>query len=472
MARRFTCAATPRTGATESFLCGRSTHSKTERNTLKTFEELDLIQPLQRALTELGYKTPTPIQAQAAPPALEGRDVLGCAQTGTGKTAAFALPILDLLGYEKPKARPRRPLALVLAPTRELAVQIGASFADYGKHVAFRQTLVYGGVGQGKQVQALARGVHLVVATPGRLLDLLNQGHIELGGLEVLVLDEVDRMLDMGFWPDLQRLIKHMPKQRQSLFFSATMPPRIKELSRTLLHRPVAVSVSPESPVVDRIEQSVVFVERSGKQELLREVLGASDVDQTLVFTKTKRGANRLTEKLVRGGVNAAAIHGNKSQSARERALTAFRSKSINVLVATDVAARGIDIDDVSHVVNFDLPNEPESYVHRIGRTGRAGSEGVAVSFCTAAERSQLREIEQLIGRSLSRTNQPQSNQPQSNRPPREPQEGNGTKAAKRRRKSRRRPAVGVSASDAKASPVPRQRTSGRRSKTRLRKAL
>lgn len=433
---------------------------------MKTFAELDLIQPLERALDELGYKTPTPIQAQAAPPALEGYDVLGCAQTGTGKTAAFALPILDILGREKPKTRPRRPLALVLAPTRELAVQIGASFAEYGKHISFRQALVYGGVGQGKQVQALTRGVHLVVATPGRLLDLLEQGHVQFGGLEVLVLDEVDRMLDMGFWPDLQRLIKHMPEQRQSLFFSATMPPRIKKLSRSLLYRPVSVSISPESPTVDRIEQSVVFVEKGGKQKLLQEVLGASDVEQTLVFTKTKRGANRLTQILVREGVNAAAIHGNKSQQARERALTAFRSKRINVLVATDVAARGIDIDDVSHVVNYDLPNEPESYVHRIGRTGRAGSQGVAVSFCTAAERSQLSDIERLIGRSLSRANQP-ATEPSCRSTPQQ-----GGHSSKRRRKSRRKAASTHTASTAHVSAKPKQRKPGRRSKPRLRKAL
>lgn len=442
---------------------------ETEGNPLKTFEELGLIQPIQRALAELSYDTPTPIQAQAAPPALEGRDVLGCAQTGTGKTAAFALPILNDLGREKPKPRSRHPLALVLVPTRELAVQIGGSFAAYGKHLAFRQTLVYGGVGQGKQVQALTRGVHLVVATPGRLLDLLDQGHIRFSGLQVLVLDEVDRMLDMGFWPDLQRLVKHMPKQRQSLFFSATLPPRIKQLSKALLRHPVNVSISPDSPTVEKIEQSVVYVENGGKQALLRAVLNANDVDQALVFTKTKRGANRLTEKLIRGGVNAAAIHGNKSQQARERALTAFRSKRINVLVATDVAARGIDIDDVSHVVNFDLPNDPESYVHRIGRTGRAGSKGVAVSFCTTAERSQLRDIERLIGRSLSRANQSEPEAPSHGPSPQQ-----NARCSKRRRKPRSRPAASAAKAEpgAKASARPKQRPPGRRSKPRLRKAL
>lgn len=456
---------------------------------MKTFAELDLIEPLQRALADLKYTIPTPIQAQAAPPALKGEDVLGCAQTGTGKTAAFALPILDFLGREKPKAQPKRPKALILAPTRELAVQIHDSFADYGRHVAFRQTLVYGGVSQRKQVQALSRGVHVVTATPGRLLDLLEQRHIEFNDLEMLVLDEVDRMLDMGFWPDLQRLIKRMPKERQSLFFSATMPPRIKELSKRLLYKPVHVSVSPESPVVDRIEQSVVFVERGGKQELLTTILGGEDVDQALVFTKTKRGANRLTEKLVRGGVSAAAIHGNKSQQARERALTAFRSKRINVLVATDVAARGIDIDDISHVVNFDLPNEPESYVHRIGRTGRAGGDGVAVSFCTSAERTQLNDIERLIGRSLSRVNEPSKSG--SAPSPREPQRAGDSNGSRSRRRKPRRRADGAASpakTTARTNAKSRAKTTtgaaksskaqgktpqpGRRSRPRVRKAL
>ena len=453
-----TTAPAPHCGV-ESFLREATNN---ESRPLKTFKELDLIQPLERALKELGYKTPTPIQAEAAPPALEGYDVLGCAQTGTGKTAAFALPILDIIGREKPNAEPRRPLALVLAPTRELAVQIGASFAEYGKYVSFRQTLVYGGVGQRKQVQSLARGAHLVIATPGRLLDLLEQGHVELGGLEVLALDEVDRMLDMGFWPDLQKLIKHMPEQRQSLFFSATMPPRIKQLSKKLLYRPVNVSISPDSPTVDRIEQSVTFVESKDKQKLLREILDSKDVDQVLVFTKTKRGANRLTEKLIRGGVNAAAIHGNKSQQTRERTLAAFRAKEISVLVATDVAARGIDIDAVSHVVNYDLPSEPESYVHRIGRTGRAGSEGVAVSFCTSAERSQLSGIERLIGRPLNRTNQPARD---------EPTRQQGERGSKRRRKPRRKPGASPAVATGHGSAKPK-RPSGRRSRPRLRKAL
>ena len=365
---------------------------------MKTFEELDLIAPLQRALADEKYETPTPIQAQTIPSALERRDVLGCAQTGTGKTAAFALPILNRLGERNRKATPNRPFVLVLAPTRELAIQIGESFATYGRHLRLRHALVYGGVGQGNQVKALNRGAHILVATPGRLLDLMGQGHITLDQLEVFVLDEADRMLDMGFLPDLKRVISKLPDKRQSLFFSATMPPNIIGLSKRLLTRPVNVNVTPATTSVERIDQRVVYVERSNKQVLLQKLLAGDDVKQALVFTRTKRGANVLTERLVRKGIGATAIHGNKSQNARQRALESFRSKQVKVLVATDVAARGIDIDGVTHVVNFDLPIEPEAYVHRIGRTGRAGAEGVALSFCTAAERGELRAIEKLIG--------------------------------------------------------------------------
>jgi len=368
---------------------------------LKTFAELELTKPVQKALVDEKYETPTPIQAQTIPPALLGRDVLGCAQTGTGKTAAFALPILNRLGQRNRKAVPHRPLVLVLAPTRELAIQIGESFATYGKHLKLRHALVYGGVGQGNQVRALRKGAHILVATPGRLLDLMNQGHIELDKLEVFVLDEADRMLDMGFLPDLKRIIRELPDTRQSLFFSATMPPKIQELSESLLSDPVSVNVTPESTSVDLIEQRVLFVERNGKQALLKEILSSPEVDRTLVFTKTKRGANLLADKLVRSGVRATAIHGNKSQSARQRALEAFRRNQVQVLVATDVAARGIDIDGITHVVNYDLPMEPESYVHRIGRTGRAGAEGIALSFCSGSERRELRAIEQLIGMKL-----------------------------------------------------------------------
>jgi ATP-dependent RNA helicase RhlE len=368
---------------------------------LKTFEELDLIAPLQRALADEKYETPTAIQAQAIPVALRGSDVLGCAQTGTGKTAAFALPILNRLGQRNRKAKPNRPLVLVLAPTRELAIQIGESFATYGRYLRLRQALVYGGVSQGNQVRALNRGAHILVATPGRLLDLMNQGHIELDQLEVFVLDEVDRMLDMGFLPDLKRIISQLPDQRQSLFFSATLPPNILKLSAQLLRDPVSVNVMPESATVEKIEQRVLFVERHGKQALLKKILGSDGVERALVFTKTKRTANTLAERLARSGIKAAAIHGNKSQSARQRALEAFRRKQVQVLVATDVAARGIDVDGITHVVNFDLPVEPEGYIHRIGRTGRAGAEGVALSFCSASERRELQAIERLIGQKV-----------------------------------------------------------------------
>jgi len=368
---------------------------------LKTFEELDLITPVQRALVEEKYETPTPIQAQTIPAALQKRDVLGCAQTGTGKTAAFALPILNRLGRRNCKAISNRPFVLVLAPTRELAIQIGESFTTYGRHLRIRQALVYGGVNQSKQVRTLNRGAHLLVATPGRLLDLMNQGHIELDHLEVFVLDEADRMLDMGFLPDIKRVISHLPDQRQSLFFSATLPPTIIELSKRLLSDPASVNVTPKSTSLEKIEQRVFFVERGGKKALLRDTLSAPDVEQALVFTKTKRGANVLAKQLVKSGIETTVIHGNKSQNARQRALEAFRDKQVRVLVATDVAARGIDIDGITHVVNFDLPIEPESYVHRIGRTGRAGAAGVALSFCCAGEQSELRAIERFIGQKV-----------------------------------------------------------------------
>ncbi|MFT5326685.1 MAG: ATP-dependent RNA helicase RhlE, partial [Planctomycetaceae bacterium] len=339
---------------------------------MKTFAELDLISPLHRALADEKYEIPTPIQAQTIPAALSGRDVLGCAQTGTGKTAAFALPILDRLGEDQPRSKPNCPLVLVLAPTRELAIQIGDSFATYGKHLPLKHVLVYGGVSQNSQVRALNKGAHILVATPGRLLDLMNQGYIHLNHLQVFVLDEADRMLDMGFLPDLKKIIKQLPAKRQSLFFSATMPPNIVELSKQLLTNPTSVNVTPEKTSVERIEQQVFFVERNGKRELLKKVLTKPDVGRAIVFSRTKRGANMLAQKLLLSGIKAAAIHGNKSQGARQRALEAFRTKQIDVLVATDVAARGIDIDGVTHVINYDLPTEPESYVHRIGRTGRA----------------------------------------------------------------------------------------------------
>ncbi|MCA9158258.1 MAG: DEAD/DEAH box helicase [Planctomycetales bacterium] len=368
---------------------------------MKTFEELDLLPAVQRALSEERYTTPTPIQAQTIPAAMDGRDVLGCAQTGTGKTAAFALPILNRLAEKSRKAPPNQPLVLVLAPTRELAIQIEESFATYGRHLRLRSVLVYGGVSQGNQVRALNRGAHILVATPGRLLDLMDQGHIELDRLEVFVLDEADRMLDMGFMPALKRIISQLPERRQSLFFSATMPPKIMELAQQLLRDPVNVNVTPKQSSVERIAQQLFFVEKASKLSLLQKILGTPEADSAIVFAKTKRGANMLAERLSRGGLRAAVIHGNKSQSARQRALDAFKSREVQVLVATDIAARGIDIDGITHVVNYDMPVDAESYVHRIGRTGRAGADGIALSFCSAAEMGELHEIEQLIGKKI-----------------------------------------------------------------------
>ncbi len=364
---------------------------------MNSFEALDLYAPLKKALAEQNYETPTPIQAQTIPPAVDGKDILGCAQTGTGKTAAFALPILDYIGHETPKLYPKSPTVLILAPTRELAIQISDSFAIYGKHIKFSQALVYGGVNQDRQVRALKRGVDVLIATPGRLMDLMQQGHIKIGSVQIFVLDEADRMMDMGFLPALRKIIAQLPEQRQSLFFSATMSDKARELSNQLLYQPVSVNVTPESPSVERIEQRMIMLDRGNKFTFLKEVLSGGDVEQTIVFTRTKRGANVIVRKLEQAKIGALAIHGNKSQNARQRALEAFRKGKISVLVATDVAARGIDIDGVSHVVNYDMPVEEESYVHRIGRTGRAGRDGIAISLCTPEERSELRAIEKLI---------------------------------------------------------------------------
>ena len=311
------------------------------------------------------------------------------------------MPILDYLGHEQPPTTANRPTALVLAPTRELAIQISESFRVYGKHMRFKQALVYGGVGQGEQVRAVRRGADVLVATPGRLLDLMEQGHVDLSNVEIFVLDEADRMLDMGFMPALKRIIAKLPRQRQSLFFSATLPPKIRELAGDLLFNPVSVNVTPKTTSVEQIEQSVRLVRREDKVTSLLDLLSGKDVDRVIVFTRTKHGANALAKKLDRGGVRSTAIHGNKSQNARQQALEAFRRKQVTVLVATDVAARGIDIDGVTHVINYDMPVEAESYVHRIGRTGRAGADGIAISFCTVDEQEELRAIEKLIGERL-----------------------------------------------------------------------
>ena len=368
---------------------------------MKTFEEMNLIAPLQRALKDERYKTPTPIQAKTIPVAVSGRDVLGCAQTGTGKTAAFALPILNHLGQRNRKAVSQRPFVLALAPTRELAIQISNSFSTYGKHLKLRQALVYGGVGQGNQVRAMNRGAHILVATPGRLLDLMNQGHIDLAQIEMVVLDEADRMLDMGFLPDVKRILSQLPRKRQTFFFSATMSPSIVDLAQRMLTEPVNVQIESNSISVDKIEQKVIFLKRDEKQESLRSIVTADDAGQVLVFTRTKRGADVVARKLDQSGIKTAAIHGNKSQNARQRALEAFRKGHVQVLVATDVAARGIDIDGITHVINFDIPMDPESYVHRIGRTGRAGASGIAISFCTESDRRELREIQKLLGKKV-----------------------------------------------------------------------
>lgn len=385
-----------------------------------TFEELQLIKPLQRALTSAGYVRPTAIQAKTLPAALDGFDVLGCAQTGTGKTAAFTLPILDFLGSENIPVAPGRPQALILAPTRELAIQIGASIEGYGRHLPLRTAVVFGGVSQFHQVKAISRGVHILVATPGRLLDLMNQGHVQLRDVDIFVLDEADRMLDMGFLPDIKRIVRQLPEERQSLFFSATLPPKIVALAKQLLFEPVQVNVAPTSPTVDKIEQQVLLVDKNAKGSQLQSLLGDATEKRTVVFTRTKRGASTLERKLKQRGISAAAIHGNKSQSARQRTLDAFRGRRLDVLVATDVASRGIDVDDVTHVINFDLPTDPESYVHRIGRTGRAGASGIAISLYTADQLGDLRAIERYIGKKLgndelnrsSREQQPTSQTP------------------------------------------------------------
>ncbi|MEZ6127562.1 MAG: DEAD/DEAH box helicase [Planctomycetaceae bacterium] len=365
---------------------------------MTTFQDLNLIGPLQEAIAEEGYQVPTPIQEMTIPPAMEGLDILGCAQTGTGKTAAFALPMLNLFAGKSFKAVAKRPLGLVLAPTRELAIQIGASFDAYGRHVDVSHALVYGGVGQGRQVQAIEHGVHVLIATPGRLLDLMGQEFIFLNRLQIFVLDEADRMLDMGFLPDLKQIIKSLPIRRQSMFFSATMPHKIVQLSQKLLHHPVSVDVAPKKTNVELIDQRVIFAEHAQKKPLLLKLITAGDVGQAIVFTKTKRGANFVAEYLRRNKIDAVAIHGNKSQNARQQALDAFRADKVQILVATDLASRGIDVDGISHVFNFEMPIEPEAYIHRIGRTGRAGATGIAISLCSPGERNMLKSIERLIG--------------------------------------------------------------------------
>ena len=367
-----------------------------------TFHELNLTEPILRALKTEGYTVPTPVQYSAIPLILDRKDILGSAQTGTGKTAAFAIPIIQLLSEEKINQRGKRPIrSLILTPTRELAIQIGESFATYGRHTNLKYKVIYGGVSQYSQVDALHTGIDVLVATPGRLLDLLNQGHVKLDHIEYFVLDEADRMLDMGFVQDVKRVIARLPRRKQSLFFSATMPDAIVKLADSILVNPSRIDITPASATVDAIDQVVYFVDKKNKRRLLRDLLKNTDIERALVFTRTKHGADRVARELTKAGIKSQAIHGNKSQNARQAALAAFKAHQTRILVATDIAARGIDIDDLTHVVNYDLPNISESYVHRIGRTGRAGASGKAIAFCDTEEKEYLKDIQKLIGRKV-----------------------------------------------------------------------
>lgn len=365
-----------------------------------TFKDLKLSQPILKALEAQGYTTPTPIQQQAIPLVLEGRDLLGVAQTGTGKTAAFGIPLLQIL--DEQENHKRKIKALILTPTRELAIQIEESLAAYGKFTRPSQAVIFGGVSQVNQVKTLRKGVDILVATPGRLLDLMDQGYIDLRHLETFILDEADRMLDMGFIHDVKKVIKKLPAQRQTLFFSATMPQEIQSLAKELLKNPAKVEVTPASSTVEKIDQSIYFTGKPQKRNLLLHLLEEKDISTALVFTRTKHGADKVVKFLSKARISAAAIHGNKSQNARQAALSKFKSGDVNVLVATDIAARGIDIDELNYVFNFDLPNVPETYVHRIGRTGRAGNNGIAISFCSPEEKVDLRNIEKLAKRKIT----------------------------------------------------------------------
>ncbi|MFM2286251.1 MAG: hypothetical protein RLZZ543_1748 [Bacteroidota bacterium] len=365
-----------------------------------TFDQLELIEPILRALKAEGYVQPTPIQEQAIPEVLKGRDLLGCAQTGTGKTAAFSIPILQQLFITPPKPSAHKPIrSLILTPTRELAIQIGESIAAYGKFTQLRHTVIFGGVTQRAQTDALRRGVDILIATPGRLIDLINQGFVHLNQLEIFVLDEADRMLDMGFIHDVKRILQKIPAKRQTLFFSATMPPEIQKLADTILSQPVKVEVTPVSSTAETIEQEVYFVGKNDKKHLLVHLLKDKKIISALVFTRTKHGADKVVKDLHKANITAEAIHGNKAQNARQRALGNFKSGVTRVLVATDIAARGIDVDNLSHVINYEIPNIPETYVHRIGRTGRAGASGIAFSFCDEEEKEYMRDIQKLISK-------------------------------------------------------------------------
>jgi ATP-dependent RNA helicase RhlE len=366
------------------------------------FQQLNVIAPILKALQSQGYTNPTPIQQHAIPVALKGRDLLGCAQTGTGKTAAFAIPILQLLHQQQEEGKGRTGIkSLILTPTRELAIQIEESFKDYGQHTNLRHVAVFGGVSQYQQVKELRRGIDILIATPGRLLDLIAQRHISLQQIEIFVLDEADRMLDMGFINDVKKVISKLPEQKQTLFFSATMPAEIQKLSQMLLHNAVKVEVTPSSTTAEKIDQAIYFVEKPNKVSLLLHLLRTNDIENALVFTQTKHGADKLCKHLTRENIRAQAIHGNKSQNARQMALENFKKRQIRILVATDIAARGIDIDKLSYVINYDIPNIPETYVHRIGRTGRAGEEGKAISFCSMEEKMYMRDIQKITSQTI-----------------------------------------------------------------------
>ena len=373
------------------------------------FTDLKIIEPILNALHKEGYTKPTPIQQGAIPFILEGRDLLGCAQTGTGKTAAFAIPMLQLLSKPHAAIAGQRPIrALILTPTRELAIQIQESFQAYGSGLRLKHLVVFGGVNQAPQTQALQRGVDILVATPGRLLDLMSQGYINLKDIEIFVLDEADRMLDMGFVHDVKRVITKLPTKRQTLFFSATMPKEIQGLANAILTNPEKVEVTPESTTAETIQQSLYYVDKANKRALLADILKDKSIETALVFTRTKHGADKVVKDLIRIGIKAEAIHGNKSQNARQRALSNFKDRTTRILVATDIAARGIDVDELTHVINYEMPNVPETYVHRIGRTGRAGLSGIAYSFCELEELPYLKDIQKLIGKEIPKdTNHP-----------------------------------------------------------------
>jgi len=421
---------------------------------MQKFSELGLPESLLENLAAIGYETPTPIQGQAIPPLMTGKDLLGIAQTGTGKTAAFSLPILNFLVKDYKETVPKFPRVLILAPTRELASQINENIQSYSKGLKIGSAVIFGGVGQAAQVARIRQGLHILVATPGRLLDLMNQGLLSLEKIEVFVLDEADRMLDMGFIHDIKKVIKVLPEKRQTLLFSATMPTEIAGLAQKLLRSPVKVEVTPASTTVERIDQRVIFVSKKGKFQLLRKLLTEDELHLTLVFSRTKHGANKIVDYLAKFGIKSAAIHGNKSQSAREKALDDFKSGAIKVLVATDIAARGIDVDGISHVINYDLPMEPESYVHRIGRTARAGKDGKAISFCDEGERDLLSRIQRLIKLKLpveefvGETEDKAATEVNNKRPDRDPR-------AKRPRTPKAPAAPAAPRAEAKAAPAP-----------------